>query len=108
MHSIRGSSTAAQLDHTTVKQRVEISLKRRAKLGHTDTHSTGNMSAAVIDQEDMVKPIPRLDLAQMRFELTHASKLDNIDVAAVKQKILDIITENSMCVLAAITAGVQL
>lgn len=54
------------------------------------------MSAAVIDQEDMVKPIPRLDLAQLRFELTHASQLDDIDVVAVKQKILTIITDNSM------------
>lgn len=44
----------------------------------------------------MVTPIPRLELAQWKFEIQHAKELGDIDVAATKQKILDLVQENSM------------
>jgi hypothetical protein len=46
--------------------------------------------------EELVKPIPRMDLAQWRFELLNANKLDGIDVPATKEKIMEVIKSESM------------
>lgn len=46
--------------------------------------------------EEQVKPIPRMDLAQWRFELLNANIIEGVDVAAVKEKMMEAIKTDSM------------
>jgi hypothetical protein len=46
--------------------------------------------------EELVKPIPRMDLAQWRFEMLNAGTIEGIDTAALKDKMMELIKQDSM------------
>ena len=49
-----------------------------------------------MELEEQVTPVPRMELAQWRFLLTHSRELKDVDIEGTKEKIMALIQEESM------------
>lgn len=63
--------------------------------GHPLRCGLPSAPARKMELEEQIKPVPRLEIAQWRFELLNASNLERVDLEATKQKMLDVIKEES-------------